>query len=251
MVKIRILTEFLSRPNPRYIYIYVRLHLVEPVLEHKTVHPNPIPSSRYCPPKFGAVPTPASNYSQSVHRLPNPRVPLRSSRRGLRRSAFGSSIGSPNLRQSTDFLSAPARVFFPGEKPPLLHLGFLVFSFSRPCRASPTLPSPSPAAVPLPPPFPLPDGAPFPLPDGGGGGRRRRPCSNAPRAPLPGSEGRAPRAPCGRVRPRPARPDLPCAAPSSSPPLSSMDGRKKMRGRRRWQSRKFSPRELQYGLKYS
>jgi hypothetical protein len=60
-----------------------------------------------------------------VHRLPNPRVPLRSSRRGLRRSAFGSSIGSPNLRQSTDLASAPARVFFPGEKPPLLHLGFL------------------------------------------------------------------------------------------------------------------------------
>jgi hypothetical protein len=91
--------------------------------------PNPIPSSRYCSSKFGAVPTlattPASNYSQSVHRLPNPRVPLRSSRRGLRRSAFGSSIGSPNLRQSTDLASAPARVFFPGEKPPLLHLGFL------------------------------------------------------------------------------------------------------------------------------
>jgi hypothetical protein len=76
------------------------------------------------------------------------------------------------------------------------------------------------------------------------------PCSRA-RAPLSGGGGRAPRAPCGRARPRPARPDLPCAAPSSSPPLSSMDGRKKMRGRRRWQSRKFSPRELQYGLKHS
>jgi hypothetical protein len=62
-----------------------------------------------------------------VHRLPNPRVPLRSSRRGLRHSAFGSSIGSPNLRQSTDFSLAPASVFFPGKKPPLLCLAFLRF----------------------------------------------------------------------------------------------------------------------------
>jgi hypothetical protein len=70
--------------------------------------------------------------------------------------------------------------------------------------------------------------------------RRRRwppaapafPCSRA-RALLSGGGGRAPRAPCGRARPRPARPDLPCVAPSSSPPLSSMDGRKKMRERRR------------------
>jgi hypothetical protein len=88
---------------------------------------NLIPSSRYCSPKFGAVPTPASNYSQSMHRLRNPRVPLRSSRRGLRCSAFGSSIGPPNLWQSTDLASAPARVFFPGEKPPLLHLEFFRF----------------------------------------------------------------------------------------------------------------------------
>ena len=59
--KIRILTEFSSHPNP--IYIHVRLHLVEPVPEHKTFPSNPIPSSRYCSPNFGAVPTPASNYS--------------------------------------------------------------------------------------------------------------------------------------------------------------------------------------------
>jgi hypothetical protein len=58
---------------------------------------------------------------------------------------------------------------------------------------------------------------PFPPPR-----RRRRwppaapafPCSRV-RAPLSGGGGRAPRAPCGRARPRPARPDLPCAAPSS------------------------------------
>jgi hypothetical protein len=87
---------------------------------------------------------------------------------------------------------------------------------------------------------------PFPPPR-----RRRRwplaapafPCSRA-RAPLSGGGGRAPRAPCGRARPQPARPDLPCAALSFSSPLSSMDGRKKMRGRRRWQSRKFSALEL-------
>jgi hypothetical protein len=93
---------------------------------------------------------------------------------------------------------------------------------------------------------------PFPPP------RRRRwppaapafPCSRI-RAPLSGGGGRAPRASCGRARPQPARPDLPCVAPSSYTPLSSMDGRKKMRGRRRWQSRKFSPRELQCSLKHS
>jgi hypothetical protein len=72
------------------------------------------------------------------------------------------------------------------------------------------------------------------------------PCSRA-RASLSGGGGRTPRAPCCRARPR--HPD-----PTSlvqPPPLSFMDGRKKMRGRRRWQSRKFSPRELQYGLKHS
>jgi hypothetical protein len=125
-------------------------------------------------------------------------------------------------------------------------------SFSRPRRASLTLPSPSPTAAPLPPPFPLPGDAPFPLPGGGGGGRRWRPRSRAPAPARPSPAAVVvPRAP-GAAAPAPGRPGLvvPYAAPSS-PPLSSMDGRKKMRGRRRWQSRKFSPRELQYGLKHS
>jgi hypothetical protein len=163
-----------------------------------------------------------------VHRLPNPRVPLRSSRRGLRRSAFGSSIGFPNLRQSTDFLSTPARVFFLGEKLPLLHLVFFVSSFSRPCRVSPTLPSPSPAAAPLPPPFTLSGGAPFPLPGGGGGGRRRRSRSRAPRprAPLPGGCGRASRARCGRARPRPTRSRPPLRSPLPLLSLPCMGGRR-------------------------
>jgi hypothetical protein len=70
----------------------------------------------------------ASHYSQFVHRLRNPRIPLRSSRQGLCRSAFGSSIGPPNLRQSKDSSSAPARVFFPSE---LLHYFSLFSSISR------------------------------------------------------------------------------------------------------------------------
>jgi hypothetical protein len=89
------------------------------------------------------VTTPASNYSQSVHRLPNPRVPLRSSHRGLRRSAFGSSIGLPNLRQSMDLTSAPAKVFFPGE----LHSCSSFSSISRVWRGSTLFPrTPAPAA---------------------------------------------------------------------------------------------------------
>jgi hypothetical protein len=104
------------------------------------VFPISIASSRYCSPKFGAVPTPASNYSQSVHRLPNPRVALRSSRRGLRRSAFGSSIGPPNLWQSTDLASAPASAFFPGEPPPWVSTLVLHF-FSPPCAAPLSLPT--------------------------------------------------------------------------------------------------------------
>jgi hypothetical protein len=97
-----------------------------------------IPSSQNCSPKFGAVPTPASNYFQSVHRLRNPRVPLHSSCWGLYLGASGSSIGPSNLHQSTISYSALARVFFPGEKPPLLYLGFLRF----PIRAGPPSTSP-------------------------------------------------------------------------------------------------------------
>jgi hypothetical protein len=122
-------------------------------------------------------------------------VPMRLSRRGLRRSAFGSSIGSLNLRQSTDLASAPARVFFPGEKPPLLYLGFLrVLRF--PVRAGP--PSFSPH-----------------LPRR----RRWRPRSRAPAPARPSPAAVVvPRAP-GAATPAPGRPGLvlPCAAPSSSP----------------------------------
>jgi hypothetical protein len=80
------------------------------------------------------------------------------------------------------------------------------------------------------------------------------------RAPAPHARAQpSPRALAAPLAPRAAAPTpgrlnlvLPCAAPSPSSPLSSMDGRKKLkRGRRRWQSRKFSPRELQYGLKHS
>jgi hypothetical protein len=82
-------------------------------------------------------------------------------------------------------------------------------SFSRPRRASLTLPSPSPAAAPLSFRFPS-RWCPFPPPR-----RRRRwpavvpafPCSRA-RAPLPGGCGRAPRARCARPRPARSRPPL-------------------------------------------
>jgi hypothetical protein len=163
------------------------------------------------------VTTPASNYCQSVHRLPNLRVSLCSYRRGLRRDAFGSSVGPTNLRHSTDFSSAPARVFFPGEKPPLLCLGFLrffVFPFAQGLPHS-LLTLPGGGAPP--PPFPLP-WRPYSPSPAVAGGANRAPAPHA-RAPIPGGGGRA--------RGRPARPDLPCTAPSSSPPLSSMDGRKK------------------------
>jgi hypothetical protein len=122
-----------------------------------------------------------------VYHLRNPRVPLRSSRRGLRRSAFGSSIGSSNLQQSTDFLSAPARVFFPGEKPPLLCLGFLRFFVFPSTQGLPHSPLTFPGGGTLPPYVSPPRRRPFPPP------RRRRPpaapafpCSHA-RAPLSGA----------------------------------------------------------------
>jgi hypothetical protein len=104
------------------------------------------------------------------------------------------------------FLLGSGEGLLPGEKPPLLYLGFLrVLRF--PVHAGPPslslhLPRrrhPSPSVSPP---------------------RRRRrwpavapafPCSRA-RAPLPGGCGRAPRARCGRARSRPAR---------SRPPLRS------------------------------
>jgi hypothetical protein len=103
------------------------------------------------------VSTPTSNYSQSVYHLRNPRVPLRSSRRGLYRDAFSSSIGPPNLGQSMN--SSQLRR---GSSSPvsLLH-GFQPsssFFFSPPCAAlslSPPAPDsatphPSTPALPLP-----------------------------------------------------------------------------------------------------
>ena len=152
-----------------------------------------------------------------MHCRRNSRVPLRSSRQGLCRSAFGSSIGSPNRRQSTDFLSAPASVFFPGEKPPLLCLGFL-----RVLR------------------FPVRVGPPSPYPGGGG-----PPPSISPRrGPLPfpaaaspiGSAGARPRAPQLRARVtrgRAAGSTLsPSVAPSSLPPCPMVERKEKREGRR-------------------
>jgi hypothetical protein len=185
-----------------------------------------IPSSRYCSPKFGAVPTPAttpaSNYSQSMHRLRNLRVPLRLSRRLLHWGAFGSSMGPPNLRQSTDFSSAPARVFFLGEKPPLLYLGFLrVLRF--PVRAG--SPSLSPHLLRRRRPFPLC----FPSPAWSlTSPRRWRLSSGAPSAcparPLPVAlVALGPAVAAGPTS------SSPYAASSSFSPVSSVDGRKKMR----------------------
>jgi hypothetical protein len=130
-----------------------------------------------------------------MHCLPNPRVPLRSSHRGLRCSAFGSSIGPPNLRQSKDLASAPASVFFPGEPPPWISTLVLLF-FSPPCATSLSLPT-SP--------------------------RRRdpHPCVCARPAPARGAAARGGdvATPCRRgpaARPRPPR-----RRPSSSLPLRS------------------------------
>jgi hypothetical protein len=152
-----------------------------------------------------------------VHCLSNPRVLLRSSRRGLRRGAFGLSI-SPWLRRRS---SSPVRN---------LHCcayGFFVSSFlCFPIRAGP--PSLSPH-----------------LPRRWCLSRLRFPTRGAPITP-PRRRWRWPAVPTALPRPRAPprrrwphlvwpcpRPasltDLSCAAPSSSPSLSSMDGRKKMR----------------------
>jgi hypothetical protein len=107
-------------------------------------------------------------------------------------------------------------------------------SFSRP-QGLPHSPLTFPGDGTPPPPFLLPSGAPFPLRGSGGGGRRWRPRSRAPAPARPSPAAVAvPRAP-GAAAPAPGWPGLvlPCAAPSTSPPLSSMDGRKKMRGKRR------------------
>jgi hypothetical protein len=145
-----------------------------------------------------AVPTPAttptSNYSQSVHRLRNLRVPMRSSRRGLRLVVSDLLIRPPNLCQSTISSSAPARVFFPSEKPPLLYLGFPHF----PVRAGPLLTFPDGDA-----PSPcIPWRGPLPSQAVAG--------ATVP-APLAAASLRT-RATCGRARGGPPRPS-PCVAP--------------------------------------
>jgi hypothetical protein len=136
--KIRIWPKFSSRSIPNYIY--GRLLLAELVPNHETVSPNSIPSSRNCSPKFGSVPTPASNYSQSVHHLRNPRVPLRSSRRGLHLGASGSSIGPLNHHQLTDFLLGSSEGLLPWETSIVVPTVPSCSLFFRPCRASLTLP---------------------------------------------------------------------------------------------------------------
>jgi hypothetical protein len=103
--------------------------------------------------------TPTSKYFRSVRCRRNPRVPLHSSRRELRPGAFDSSIRLTVHPQSTILCSAPARVVFSGEPPPLLYLVFLSF-----------LRFPSVHGLPLPP---------LPSPDGVGRARPPRP----PRAP--------------------------------------------------------------------
>jgi hypothetical protein len=156
----------LIRTPTIYIYIYVSFLLAEPVPEHETISLDSIPSSRNCSPKFGVVQTPAttstSNYFQSVHCLRNPRVPLRSSCRGLCRIVSGSSIGPPNLRQSTILSSALTRVFFPGEKTPLLYLGFLRVLRFLVRAGPPSLPLTFPAAAPPPPSISPPRRGPLP-----------------------------------------------------------------------------------------
>jgi hypothetical protein len=202
---------------------------VEPIPEHETFLQIQLPALGIAHRSSEAVltpaTTPASNYSQSMHRLRNLRIPLQSSSRGLRLGAFGSSIGPLNLHQSTVSFSAPGRVFFPGEKPPLLYLEFLLFFVFLSVHGLP-LPSLTFLGGGVPPPA-FPPAAPFPPPR-----RRRRwpTAATAPRAALLGGGGRAPRALCSRARP--ARLGLPCAISSPSPfppPLSYMDERNKMR----------------------
>ena len=81
-------------------------------------------------------------------------------------------------------------------------------SFSRPCRASLTLTSPSPAAAPLPPSFPLSGGSPFSLPDGA---RAPAPRARVRRSPAAQA---VPHAPCATA---PGQPDP--TSPAQPPPL--------------------------------
>jgi hypothetical protein len=93
-----------------------------------------------------------------MYRLRNLRILLSLSRRGLHLDASSLSIRPPNLRQLTVSSSASARVFFPDDKPSLLHLGFHRFflfpSMQRlplPSLFSPGSGAPSPSFPPPPP----------------------------------------------------------------------------------------------------
>ena len=134
----------------------------------------------------------------------------------------------PESPAIADFFSAPARVFFPGEKPPLLCLGFLRFFVFPSVQSLSHSPLTFPGGGAPPPSVSPPRRRPF-LP-----ARRRRrwpavapafPCSRA-RAPLPGGCGRAPRARCGRARPRPARSRPPLRSPLPLLSLPWMGGRR-------------------------
>jgi hypothetical protein len=128
-------------------------HLVEHIPNHKTVSSDSIPRSHNCSPNIEVIPNPTTNptsyYLQSVHRRRNPRVPLRSSRQGLRLGASDSSIGPLNLHQSMVSSSAPVKVTFPVS--PLDYVQ-PSSSFSSPWRFLLALqPYPGPDGVPLPP----------------------------------------------------------------------------------------------------
>jgi hypothetical protein len=140
-----------SNPSNIYIYIYIYIYgwnpLVEPFPILEIVSPDSSNNSRNYLSKFGAVPTPASNYFQSMHRWQNQRVLLRSSRQNLRLGALDSSIRPSVHRQSTDFFSASANFVFSGELSTLSSMFFLCFSSHV---HNPPL-SPSPYADHLPP----------------------------------------------------------------------------------------------------
>jgi hypothetical protein len=157
------------------------------------------------------VTTPVSNNFRSVREQPNPRVPLRSSRRELRPGAFDSSIQLTVHPQSMNLCSAPAKFVFSGETSQLLHLGFLRFSVFSSVQGPLSLPSLRLAAAPLPLHFPPPDGAPSPSMAGGDDPSARAPLRPAP-WPCPVAMPRA-RAAAGRL--------APCSTPllSSPPPM--------------------------------
>jgi hypothetical protein len=204
----RILTEFSSHPNPRYIYM------------SGFISSNPFQNTK----RFLQIQSLASGIARRSSgrfqlrraitlnpcivcrirgyrcvRLVEGFVPARSVRRLDPRISGNRWIFS-RLRRGSSF---PVRTSI------VVPRVSSCSSFSRPRRASLTLPSPSPAAAPLPSPFPLIGGAPFPLPGGGGGGRRWCPRSRAPAPARP--------SPAAVAAPAPGRPGLvlPCAAPSS------------------------------------